>query len=503
MDWSSYSGSPLLPSRRRLLGVLSGAATIGLAGCGTGGNTDITPPPKACLSDVSLSVSDAQAPDSWPFPAHDSARTGYAPNTPPTELGQRWAVGESDLPTGAAATATERWSDQLIWSETPPVLADGNLYVGTTGGVHALDPASGEHRWTVDVALPEYRAPIYVTESLLVVPGALTPGYFRDRLVGIDREARSVRWEHGYPILGSPVPRLAVGADAIYAVEYSWVVELDPATGEYRDDTRLNLPDNRQIIDHALDGSVLYATSRLSVFALDVSAGSVRWQRRVEGLPDPMGPGTRLLWHVVAGQDRVYAQTTYELPEDTGAGGEDSDGGGPVEEPAVGPNDVLVALDAASGEQLWTYPDAGVSLTARPALADGTLFVGGVRGDDSTETGSGGAAERRGFLAAVDGAEGCARWYVEPFAGETAPVGAITGAGETLFVPTADAEGRAAALLAVDATDGSVRARHEHGDVAATSPAVVADGRAYLTVDPGPESYDGDAEIRAYGAAGG
>ncbi|MFB6137199.1 MAG: PQQ-binding-like beta-propeller repeat protein, partial [Halobacteriaceae archaeon] len=197
--------------------------------------------------------------------------------------------------------------------------------------------------------------------------------------------------------------------------------------------------------------------------------------------------------------DRVYAQSTYMPTENgtTDADGSPVDGGDAdtlLDEPALAPNDVLVALDADSGDQLWTYPEGGVSLTARPALADGTLFVGGVRGGDS-----GGASDRRGFLAAVDGAEGCARWYVEPFAGETAPVQAVTGAGETLFVPAADADGQAASLVAVNATDGSVRARHEHTDVAATSPVVVADGRAYLTVDQGTGAYDGDAEIRAYG----
>ncbi|MFB6137200.1 MAG: PQQ-binding-like beta-propeller repeat protein, partial [Halobacteriaceae archaeon] len=189
----------------------------------------------------------------------------------------------------------------------PPLLGDGHFNVATTGGVHAVDPASGEHRWTVDAPLAAGMYPEFaIYDSLLIAPGGTEPGGIPDGLVGIDLADRSVRWENTYG-LSFGTPRVAVGKDAMYDVRLERVVELDPATGDYLEDTVVSLPDDQFILGYALNDSVLYATSGLTVYALDLSAGSVRWQRRVQDLPDPIGPGTRHLEHVVAGHALVAA----------------------------------------------------------------------------------------------------------------------------------------------------------------------------------------------------
>ncbi len=70
----------------------------------------------------------------WPTALHDARHSGASPNAGPVD-------------------GTVRWRRQLEGPVTPgPVVArDGTIYVASNAGVlHALDPATGADRWTVD-----------------------------------------------------------------------------------------------------------------------------------------------------------------------------------------------------------------------------------------------------------------------------------------------------------------------------------------------------------------
>ena len=164
-----------------------------LASCGTGSRGSDAPTP----ADAAVGTIVASSPPaaggcptiaSFPMPL---ARAG----TPPSGAvaASAWPVFQHDARHSSTSTATGpqnghvRWQRRLEGNVTPaPVIgADGAIYAASNGGVlHALDPATGDDRWTFDGG-GGYGSDLSTAAAVMADGTILWPGP-RDTLFALD-----------------------------------------------------------------------------------------------------------------------------------------------------------------------------------------------------------------------------------------------------------------------------------------------------------------------------
>lgn len=260
------------------------------------------------------------------------------------------------------------------------------------------------------------------------------------------------------------------------------------------------------------DGTVYLGTWGRRVYALDARTGDVAWEADVGHRVGSSSPA------VVDGT--VYLGTVGDGPlVVTGETDEDA-----FEAAAV------VALDAATGEERWRYGEFGrkENVDASPAVADGTVFVGGGEGavvalDAATggerwrrETGAsvraspavaGGTVyvgvHEAGEVVALDAGDGTEVWRAgldgrNVKASPAVADGTVFAASTRLVGCTGDCEDAPDStgfLSALDAADGTRRWRHETAPDTRSDPAV-ADGVVYFGRGDGFEAVTADGESR-------
>jgi len=175
------------------------------------------------------------------------------------------------------------------------------------------------------------------------------------------------------------------------------------------------------------NGLVYFSDQDGNIFGLDSQTGQPRWQSNVVGSMT----GTTVL----AGSLVVVSANSVEMEGVRGG---------------------LVAVDAKTGDGVWSYPIGGEALTS-PAFSDGLFYFGG---SDS-------------HLYAVDASTGKEKWRAKL----DAPVN-LDPVEESGVVYTGDRRGN---LYAVDATNGQVKWKSSFKSDLLTSPAV-ADGTVYVGV---------------------
>ncbi|WP_132058138.1 outer membrane protein assembly factor BamB family protein [Halorussus amylolyticus] len=228
-----------------------------------------------------------------------------------------------------------------LWSDRPSTTAMGEdvLYVGTGSDVTALDPESGDERWTAttDSSVRE----VAPTDDGVVAVGAASDG---DEDTGVvstvgDGEVRE-RTE-----VDRPLRSVTVGNEAVLAGVYG--------TSSDR------------------EGPILFAFDREGLEGRwDASQFS---EDSVDGIT--IADGT-----VFVGYANHFA--TYSL--DDGSEGTSTDwgiSGRPLVEDGVAyltAHEGLRVLDVASGIEEWNFENR--RLHTAPTLADGTLYVGGFDG---------------------------------------------------------------------------------------------------------------------------
>lgn len=377
------------PTRRQFMAAVGGVAL--------GGSLGVT----------GRSSATAVSSGSWPQCGYDPANTGYAAGRP--------------APVG---NVSQQWTTEIDGSLYPQqrslVVADGTGYLGSSGRVYALSLADGRERWSVETD-ETTSSPAVAAETVYVGSGS--------DLLALDRADGTERWRYSAPgNLWSP-PTVADGT--VYVVDESgspYAVEAESGAEQWVFDEML-FSDYREGPPAVAGGSV-YVTNveEGTIYALDASDGSKRWDRtitdgRAEGTPTVV-------------DDTVYA---------TGGG-------------------TLFALNTADGTERWRFeiPGSDQKIAASPAVGDGTAFVGSVyewRGDDDTG------------LHAVDTADGTRRWsYTDISEVRASPV----VANETVYVGD-----EAGTFHAVATTDGRPRWTFEIGDHIRTDAAVV-DGAVYV-----------------------
>jgi outer membrane protein assembly factor BamB len=259
-----------------------------------------------------------------------------------TTLPQRPAL--PDVPNGPGPRWETRLSGQVF---ATPAVADGVVYVGSTGGVfNALKAADGERVWAFAAGRPIYGEALVDGDSVYFV---CDNGY----LFKLERSSGKELWR--YDLGDARVSRI-VGHPVVY--EWDW-----------------------QSPRPAIAGGVVYVgAGDGSVHAVDAASGALRWRASVKGRVRTAAAvdGARLIVAstsgVVHALDRATGKELWE--HDTGEHVDTSpvlyDGKVIVGNRGFG----LIALDAATGERAWRTYFWGSWVESTPRVVDGVLYIG-------------------------------------------------------------------------------------------------------------------------------
>lgn len=428
-------------------------AVLQLTGCGSNdGASDDGSGPRATTT----------APGSeGTAPAGGSSVDGDTPGW--TQYGHDLANSRLDTDPSAITAASvgdlvPGWSlDGVVGVTGTPTVSDGVAYFGDWAGiVHAVDPATGDEKWTTDLGGPVIGSVPIAEDAVFAASGTT--------LYRLDRATGAIEWEaatHRHPwamISSSPVVAdglvlqgVASGEVTVPLEQYSFrgaVGAWDAETGE-RVWRRFMTPDDATggagvgiwstpAVD--LDRGVLYVgtgntyeepTSPLadSITALDLHTGEVVWSTQFTD-PDVFAAGAG------GGTDADVGAA----PNLWSAGGRDFVGAGDK-------RGVYYALDRDSGEVIWQANLTTGSMLGGTigsgAFVDSTLVVTSNVGNPENN-----APTNASRVVALDPSTGDPRWAHDLDTNVFAPVSAIPGVA---FVGTTDGT-----LLALDVAAGDV-----------------------------------------------
>lgn len=275
---------------------------------------------------------------------------------------------------------TESWKTDLGGVPGSPVLVRGTVYVGTNrGDGYALEAETGQRRWTVETTA--------ATDA--------TPVVTRDRLF------------------------LGTKDGTVHA--------LDPVTGEQ--EWQAELPSDLESALAFSDGR-LYAGHAAGLSALDAETGSLVWTHETEspvvGSPAVAdgrdvdrnrSPRTSLSDPMV-GDLRSDSMTANRFDDEYRG---ESAGRWVDERVFVGTaGGTVAALEAESGEDVWTAPTAG-AVAAGPTVANDRLYV----------------CDDAGTMLSLDAVTG-RTWFTYEIQDAFTTSATVLAAAETTFVGAAD-----------------------------------------------------------------
>ncbi len=434
----------------------------------------------------------------------------------PALADERLYIGTADGSVVAvdAETGTEAWTTTVDWSIRTNVAATSDtVYVaGDDGKLAALDAETGSVEWTASSDEP-VNHPLAVTETVVCVPA-------REGVLVLDADTGVEQWhyrehETGHPsgvVVGSgtasvvsegtlrmleprtsqPATTAALGGETSDrpwgthrgdsqrrgTIASPTVAETEPRAGPERDTEGLSREwtvETGDVAPAAAYGTLFASTGSGGVSAYDPATGDERWEMSIADEGVASG--------ITVASGRVFFGTY--------------------------PDGLLYALDATTGETLWTYEIDGRSsersVDTQPTVAHGTVYVGG-----------GGNVRR---FHAVDAATGEEQFvsqyerdvrqpavvsngwaYVSDDDGTFHAVNPVTGIDEWTFdsvrgkfeaAAAADSQitlvDEAGHLYALDAQSG--RPLWENSDVY-TGPPVVASGTVYVPREDAVVGYD-------------
>ncbi|HEY5473318.1 MAG TPA: toll/interleukin-1 receptor domain-containing protein, partial [Candidatus Limnocylindrales bacterium] len=224
-------------------------------------------------------------------------------------------------------TGEQKWAASLggsVWV-SPAIAGDTVLAVAEDKYLYALDRDSGNPKWKMKVDLPTSNTMPQLTEPA-VASGIVAFGGTDGMLYAVDVATGKQLWKL---MLGGrdmpPHARLADGV-LLFASYNSSVGGIDPTTGALLWRTDLNGVFNG--LPCGADGAAYFRTTT-TIYALDLKTGTPRWS---------VDAGA---W---GGQDQLV------LPSPAAGSGIVC---------YAGEGNSLVALDANSGKQLWTFEAKG------------------------------------------------------------------------------------------------------------------------------------------------
>lgn len=300
-----------MPSRRDVLAAMTLGGATALAGC-AGTLTD--------------GAADRDTSEDWPQFRADAANTGA----------NRDARGPVDDPEIDWVHLGPSWYDML-----EPVVADA-LYT-VNDGITALTPTTGDVEWQADGGIYDHTPAL---SSDLLVPERRLRAVARDGgRTALGRRFEFERWETTTSVDSSLTladGTVLFGGRGDTDTYSGRVTAADATTGEARWSTTTASPVTGA---PASDGQRVYAATEGAdttprLLALDVADGNEVWSHPLDSRASGTVP--------VVGDGLVYVQRS----------------------------DVLRAVDIATGDPVWSFtPDGEGRVTAPPALAQGTLYV--------------------------------------------------------------------------------------------------------------------------------
>lgn len=426
-------------SRRRFLGLVGGAGSVGLAGCSTVGfgGDDPTPTP----SPVSTP---------WPMYRYDPQNTGVTEASGPTApVTRQWEVqfsAEVSTPLGPQWDIRAADEGHIDWMS--PTVVGSTVYVGvekpTPAGAHvyALSIADGSTQWRYPI--DESQTGTRILSTPAVGEDTVYAANDRGSVYALDPVEDTEKWDVG---VNDDLPWVRIRAR-----NYQWRAEL-------RSDGSSS--------PAVVDGTVYLTSSYGTAFALDAADGTIQWRTKLSGnlrspavaddtvyvgafsyTDDPPVEIASGTVHALAAADDTE-QWRYTLEDrapravavanDTVYVSTRSDTHNP---------NTLYALAAADGTEQWTTQPVATA----PAVTDDTVYVGSADGS----------------IHAVRVADGSHQWRYNLGSASGNPV----VAGDTVYV---GGDG----IFALGAADGRGKWTTQGWYSEHSSPAVV-DGTVYV-----------------------
>ena len=269
---------------------------------------------------------------------------------PATALGDMLCLGS-----GAHVYALKAATGELLWSREmdlavyhSPVVAQDAVYISSyTGPMYAIDARTGEEIWkyerepgpsakTSDLGTVEFER----FSPPAVVEGKVYIGTESGYVLALNASSGKVMWQ--FEAASRVVLPPVIGAGIVYAGgSFGGLLQaLDSSSGELV--WQYNPGNGVRSLE--LNGGLLFVDGYDDyLYALDPATGEPRWRTSGDPLFSPM-----------VSDGVVYAKDPELAPD----------------RPLKG----IFALDASTGEILWTYYD-DIGLGSRAALAEGVVYV--------------------------------------------------------------------------------------------------------------------------------
>ncbi|QLH75846.1 PQQ-binding-like beta-propeller repeat protein [Halosimplex rubrum] len=384
-------------SRRRFLATVLGASTVGLSGCGSDGDATTTPgdagtetprntptPTAAATPTDTPEPTDTPTPTDTQTPTDTAEPTATATATPGASSFASWPTfmrndehwGHHSEAAGPHESVTVDWRaefDQDAVNATP-VLVDGTLYVGAggsgddDGSFHALNPVTGETKWSKDLAAP-------VTSAAAIDSGFAYFGTTDGVFYALNTDDGSVFWEWDLGSTEDFTAPVVVDRGIYVGSTSSRLYKFDALDGglEWNQNTYGVITAPPVYVD-----GMVYATSADHELYAVTASGSLQWTKDLGGAANGVAHRRRRLFATSENntltQINVRGSTSWET----------SRGEAFAATPAVTEDHVfagtrdgtLFAFDVGDGRELWRVTDPSGGVTAPPVVADGTVYVG-------------------------------------------------------------------------------------------------------------------------------
>jgi eukaryotic-like serine/threonine-protein kinase len=207
------------------------------------------------------------------------------------------SAGDKTLVAYHLLTGKEIWSKRIGPVETSPLQLNGLIFITARNGtLYALDPMSGDERWTQDVSERLYASPAGGD-------GAVYVGNPRGTLTAFNADDGSVVWETAG--LGTMLTQPVLDDRHVYVTTRdSMVYSLDRKSGAIRWKQK---KDGKFYAAPALGKEyIVVATAGGSILALDKETGEDRWEYRAQRIinAEPLTAGSHVA--VVSLDKSVY-----------------------------------------------------------------------------------------------------------------------------------------------------------------------------------------------------
>jgi outer membrane protein assembly factor BamB len=249
-----------------------------------------------------------------------------------------------------AGDGRELWKQATRgYCHSSPVLAGDRVVVGSADGdVYAFHARGGKRLWKRRTG-----GPVYASAAVAQGIAAIASG--DGSVYGLDLESGAVRWKFTLPPGNSSFAQSPAATDGerIYLGAWdTYVYALDAATGALvwrRQGTEKSFAYSPAIGGPAVGGGVVYIPANGNVLhAFDAATGETRWSYTSPG--DKVGYSSPAL---VDG--RIYIG-------------------------CLGDKGEVRCLSAADGKEVWTAATGSTIYDSSPAVADGHVSIGSVKG---------------------------------------------------------------------------------------------------------------------------